>query len=138
MEVAARCWGDSLYSRIQTTVPCSSCRELEWQLLGGESPPGTAWSGWSWVLCCSACPFWSRALHAYGHVDLAEPPGLFPDCAAPVQRGRMSQEQQNLGGGGPGQLSFPGRACRHSECSSVREVCVEKEVVRLPWGLTPV
>ena len=39
VEVAARCWGDSLYSRIQPTVPCSSCRELERQLLGGESPP---------------------------------------------------------------------------------------------------
>ena len=46
----------------------------------------------------------------------------------------MSQRQQTLGGGGPGQLSFPGRACRHSECSSVREVCMEQEVVRLPWG----
>lgn len=108
VQVAARCSGDSLYSRIQPTVPCSSCRELERQLLGGESPPGAAWSGWSSVLCSSACPFWSRALHAYGHVDLAEPPGLFPDCAAPVQRGGMSQRQQNLGGGGPGQLSFPG------------------------------
>ena len=39
VEVAARCWGDSLFSRIQPTVPCSSCRELERQLLGGESPP---------------------------------------------------------------------------------------------------
>ena len=73
------------------------------------------------MLCPSACLFWSRALHAYGHVDLAEPPGLFPDCAAPVQRGRMSQQQQNLGGGGPGQLSFPGRACTPSnvqQCQS--------------------
>lgn len=33
------------------------------------------------MLCSSACPFWSRALHAYGHVDLAEAPGLFPDCS---------------------------------------------------------
>ena len=33
----------------------------------------------------------------------------------------MSQQQQNLGGGGPGQLSFPGRACTPSnvqQCQS--------------------
>lgn len=120
--------------RIQPTVPCSSCRELERQLLG-EVAPRSRLVGWSSVLCSSACPFesGSACLRPRRPCRTAWP--LF-QTVQHRSRGWDVAAAAKSRGRGPGQLSLSGRACRPQRAACQKYAWSRSRPPAL--GVTPV